>query len=141
MIEQITQVTDELCAALERLMPQLNPTVPIPNRAQLAMLINSPASTLFIARGQDGQIAGMLTVVVFSTPTGTHAWIEDVVVDEKARGQGLGAALTQAGMQHAAACGAKSVDLTSRPSRVAANQLYQRLGFQLRESNLYRYSF
>ena len=76
--------------------------------------------------------------MVFPIPTGTRAWIEDVVVDEAARGSGMGAALNQAALDHARLRGAKTVDLTSRPSREAANRLYQRLGFEPRETNVYR---
>ena len=92
-----------------------------------------------MARDPDGTIVGSLTLVVFPIPTGSRAWIEDVVVDEAARGAGVGAALNQAALDHARALGAKTVDLTSRPSREAANRLYQRLGFEPRETNVYRY--
>jgi ribosomal protein S18 acetylase RimI-like enzyme len=82
---------------------------------------------------------GSLTLAVFRIPTGLRAWIEDVVVDESARGQGVGEALNRAALDRAAALGAVTVDLTSRPSRAAANRLYQRLGFEPRETNVYRY--
>ena len=81
----------------------------------------------------------MLTLVVFRIPTGVRAWIEDVVVDAAVRGRGVGEALSQAALTRAAAAGARTVDLTSRPSREAANRLYRRLGFVPRETNLYRY--
>jgi ribosomal protein S18 acetylase RimI-like enzyme len=101
--------------------------------------VESPATTLFIARPPTGEILGTLTLVTFRIPTGVRAWIEDVVVDERARGQGVGEALTRAALAAARKSGAQTVDLTSRPSREAANQLYQRLGFKLRETNVYRY--
>jgi ribosomal protein S18 acetylase RimI-like enzyme len=86
----------------------------------------------------DGEIVGALTLVMFPIPTGLRAWIEDVVVDEAARGQGAGAALTREAVRLAQADGARTVDLTSRPSRQAANRLYERLGFQVRDSTVYR---
>ena len=83
---------------------------------------------------------GMLTLAVFQTPTGVRAWIEDVVVDDAARGAGVASALVEAALDLADERGARTVDLTSRPSREAANRLYLRLGFELRETNVYRYS-
>lgn len=102
-------------------------------------MIGSPAVTVFAARVADGTIMGTLTLAVFRIPTGLRAWIEDVVVDEKARGQGIGEALTRAAVDHAASLGARTVDLTSRPSRESANRLYARLGFELRQTNCYRH--
>jgi ribosomal protein S18 acetylase RimI-like enzyme len=89
---------------------------------------------------KDGDfIFGMLSLVVFSIPTGTKAWIEDVVVDEGARGKGVGRKLMKHALDVAKELGAKSADLTSRPSREAANKLYQTIGFEARETNVYRY--
>jgi ribosomal protein S18 acetylase RimI-like enzyme len=102
-------------------------------------IVTSPATVMFIAR-LDGEIVGSLTLAVFRIPTGLRAWIEDVVVDDAARGAGVGAALNQAAIAEAQRRGARTVDLTSRPSREAANRLYQRLGFAARETNVYRYS-
>ncbi len=103
-------------------------------------MLQSGASQLFFAAEPDaqGEIIAALTLVFFRTPAGRHAWIEDVVVDEAHRGRGIGEALTQAALQRAAELGAQHVDLTSRSSREAANRLYQRMGFQRRETNLYR---
>jgi ribosomal protein S18 acetylase RimI-like enzyme len=137
-IELVTQVTDELCAAMPRLISQLMPSLPAPGRRDLETLLASPVTTLFIARTPDGTIAGMLTLAVFRIPTGMRAWIEDVVVDESVRGQGLGEALCQAAIDQAKARGATSIDLTSRSSREAANRLYARLGFARRDTNYYR---
>ena len=139
-IERVTRVSDELVEAFELLMPQLTRFSPVPTREELEDLLSSGSSTLVAARaGPDGPIQGLLTLVLFRTPAGVHAWIEDVVVDEAARGQGIGAALTRAGLDLAARRGAKTVNLTSRPAREAANRLYQRLGFVRRETNLYEY--
>jgi ribosomal protein S18 acetylase RimI-like enzyme len=81
----------------------------------------------------------MLTLVVYRIPTGAHAVIEDVVVDETARGAGCGEALVAAALERARDAGVKNVDLTSRPSREAANRLYVRMGFVERETNVYRH--
>ena len=87
----------------------------------------------------DGRIVGSMTLVMFRIPTALRAWIEDVVVDEAARGHGIGAALNRRAMQIAADRGARTVDLTSRPARVAANELYRKLGFVQRDTNVYRW--
>jgi ribosomal protein S18 acetylase RimI-like enzyme len=106
----------------------------------IAAISASPAITILLARC-DGAIAGMLTLAMFPIPTGLRAWIEDVVVDEAFRGRGAGQELTAAALRIAEAAGARTVDLTSRPSREAAGRLYERAGFVLRDSRLYRYSF
>jgi ribosomal protein S18 acetylase RimI-like enzyme len=101
-------------------------------------MVDSDTATLFVAF--DGGVAvGTLTLVVFSIPTGLRAWIEDVVVDEDARGLGVGEALTMAAVNEARERGVRSIDLTSRPSREAANALYQKLGFKRRDTNVYRF--
>ncbi len=138
-IYAVSRVDDELVDALTRLMPQLSSSSPPPTRAEIVEIVASPATVLFAARGDDGRILGSLTLAVFRIPTGVRAWIEDVVVDSEARGQGLGEKLNQAALDHARSIGAKTVDLTSRPSREAANRLYQRIGFVARETNVYRY--
>jgi ribosomal protein S18 acetylase RimI-like enzyme len=135
----VTEVTAELVEAFARLVPQLSSSSPAPGRAELADVVESPATTLLVARRPEGDIVGTLTLVMFRIPTGVRAWIEDVVVDEVARGRGVGEALNEEALRQAAAAGARSVDLTSRPSREAANRLYRRLGFQLRETNVYRH--
>jgi ribosomal protein S18 acetylase RimI-like enzyme len=135
-----TEVDDELVAAFDRLIPQLSSSSPPPTPEVLAEIIGSPATDLLVARGDDGHIVGSLTLVLFRIPTGLRAWIEDVVVDGEARGQGVGEALNLYAIDVAAERGARTVDLTSRPSREAANRLYQRIGFEKRESNVYRFS-
>ena len=102
-------------------------------------MVNSAASDVIVAR-LDGVIVGTLTLVVFRLSTGVRAWIEDVVVDEAARGHGVGDQLNRFALELARQKGARSVDLTSRPSREAANRLYQRIGFTPRETNVYRFS-
>ena len=133
-------MSDELVAAIARLVGQLSASALRPSAAALEAIVASPASRLLLARGRDGRVVGMLTIVLFPIPTGIRAWIEDVVVDEDARGQGVGALLTQAALDLAVAHGARTVDLTSRPDREAANRLYARLGFEQRQTNVYRYA-
>jgi ribosomal protein S18 acetylase RimI-like enzyme len=138
---EVIEVDDELVAAFERLTPQLSSSSPAPGADHLAAIVASPATILFVARDIDsGEIVGSLTLALFRIPTGMRAWIEDVVVDETARGKGVGAALNEAALDRARHEGAKTVDLTSRPSRDAANRLYKRIGFEQRETNVYRYS-
>ena len=146
-VSEATAVTADLVAAVGRLVPQLSRTVPPPGAAELAEIVAAPATILLVARlasdgeeGGAGDIVGTLTLVVFRIPTGVRAVIEDVVVDDAARGRGVGEALTYAAIDRARAAGARTVDLTSRPAREAANRLYQRLGFELRETNVYRFS-
>lgn len=138
-IERAEQVTDEIVEAFGFLIPQLSSSNPPPTREQLEAIVGSPACALFLAR-VDGRIVGSLTLATFPIPTGVRAWIEDVVVDGEARGHGVGEALNLAAIEEARARGAITVELTSRPSREAANRLYRRLGFVQRETNVYRYS-
>jgi ribosomal protein S18 acetylase RimI-like enzyme len=138
-VEEATSVSDELVAAVGRLVRQLSTSAPSPRWSDLDQIVSSPTSSLLIARDAEGRIVGMLTLATFRIPTGMRAWIEDVVVDQAARGQGVGEALSKRALEAAAEAGAKTVELTSRPSREAANRLYRRLGFQERETNVYRY--
>jgi ribosomal protein S18 acetylase RimI-like enzyme len=137
-VEAATEVTAELVEAIAGLVPQLSSSSPPPSPAELAEIVESPATTLLVARLPEGEIVGSLTLVVFRIPTGVRAWIEDVVVDDGARGRGVGEALNEEAVRRAVAAGARSVDLTSRPSREAANRLYRRLGFEVRDTNVYR---
>ena len=134
-------VTDDIVQEFAGLIPQLSTSNPPPSAEALAALVAHEACHLLLARDTgSGNIVGSLTLVVFPIPTGVRAWIEDVVVDGGARGSGAGAALSTAALDLAATLGATTVELTSRPSREAANRLYQRLGFVPRDTNVYRYS-
>ena len=135
-IEIIDHPTEEVVDALARLLPQLSSATP-PDASQLQTIITG-GSTVFVAR-VDGAIVGSLTLVMYRIGTGLKAWIEDVVVDSAARGHGVGEALNLAALDEARRHGAKAVSLTSRPSREAANRLYQRIGFSARDTNVYRY--
>ena len=138
-IEEARDVTPELVDSFQRLVPQLSRSSPAPTAEELAELLDQGGTTVFVARLDDGEIVGTLTLVVFRIPTGLRARIEDVVVDDAARGHGVGKALTTAATEKAATVGCRTVDLTSGPSREAANAMYQRLGFEARDTNVYRY--
>ena len=139
-VSEATEVTDELVEAFVALIPQLSTSSPPTSRSELDEIVRSEADTLFVARDDEGRIVGTLTLAMFRIPTGVRAWIEDVVVDDSARGKGAGDALVDAAVAKAGEAGAKTVDLTSRPSREAANRLYVRKGFELRTTNVYRFS-
>jgi len=140
VIVAVHAVDDELVEAFDRLIPQLSSSSPPPSRDHLVALVGSEDTVLFVAR-VDGRILGSLTLAFYRIPTGTKAWIEDVVVDAEARGHGVGELLSRAALDEARSRGAKDVSLTSRPFRDVANRLYQRLGFEARETNVYRYKF
>jgi ribosomal protein S18 acetylase RimI-like enzyme len=135
-IDLAAEPSDDLVAAIARLLPQLSSSAP-PDAAVLGQIIADPDCALFVAR-IDGAIVGCLTLVTFRTPSAQKAWIEDVIVDDDVRGQGIGEALNRAAIALAAERGADKIDLTSQPKRAAANRLYQRLGFVQRETNVYR---
>lgn len=138
MIEQVSAehgVNDEVVAAFARLVPQLSSARP-PTREALAEIARG--AVLLVARSADGAIAGALTLTLYRIPTGLQARIDDVVVDRGARGQGLGEALSREAIRRAREAGAVAIGLTSHASRAAANRLYVRLGFERRETNVYK---
>jgi len=138
-IRAVAEVTPELVAAFARLIPQLSSSSPPPAAEELRSIVEADNSVLFVAF--DGSLViGSLTLGLYRIPTGVKAWIEDVVVDAAGRGRGVGEALNRAALDEARARGAKNVSLTSRPSREAANRLYQRLGFVPYDTNLYRFT-
>lgn len=139
VIEEAT-ATPEILEAVAGLLPLLSSSADPPGPEEIMEIVSSTATTLFVARdGVEGPIVGTLTLAVFRIPSGVRAWIEDVIVGEEARGRGCAEQLTQAALDEARRAGARTVELTSRPSREAANRLYRRLGFELRETNVYRY--
>ncbi len=145
VVREVIEADEALVAAMARLIPQLSTSNPPPDAAALGAIVDSEASILLVAEdpatagAADGSsILGSMTLALFRIPTGLRAWIEDVVVDEEARGRGVGEALNRAAIERARSAGAATVDLTSRPSREAANRLYRRLGFQERTTNVYR---
>lgn len=152
-IEIADHANEQLLEGINGLIPQLSSSAQPLDFDQLEALVDQPDVYLFIYRDDSdksddpfadttlpGPIKGMLTLVTFTIPTGVRAWIEDVVVDSELRGSGVGRKLVEAACEYAAELGAKTVDLTSRPSREAANRLYQRCGFEQRETNVYRYA-
>jgi ribosomal protein S18 acetylase RimI-like enzyme len=136
-----TEATDELATALARLIPQLSSTAVPPNLDVLSAIIRQPSNIVLLARDHSngGRIVGTLTLVIFRIPTALRAWIEDVVVDASARGRGVGEALTKEAIRIAQSRGAATIDLTSRRSREAAHRLYEKVGFAVRDTNVYRY--
>ena len=136
-IYKLTTVTDQVLIAFENLMPQLAPGCDLPTKKGLEVIVNSDASLIFMAE-ENNEILGTLTLVFNKIPTGDKVWIEDVVVDKSARGKGVGVKLLQFSIAYAKSRGIKNINLTSSPDRVAANNLYRKLGFQQRETNVYR---
>jgi ribosomal protein S18 acetylase RimI-like enzyme len=137
VIEVAAHASPELVEGLNRILPQLSSSAPPLTFSELEEICVN--DTVFIAR-DNGTIVGSLTLVIFRLPTGLRAWIEDVVVDQAVRGRGVGEALNKAAIKATFDSGARTLDLTSRPSRVAANRLYQKLGFKARETNVYRFA-
>ena len=130
----------DLTAALQVLVPQLSRSNPAPPLDAVRAMLDHEAITQFVAR-DDGAIVGVSTLAVFPIPTARRAWVEDVIVESSRNGEGIGRQLIDAMVARAGELGCATVDLTSRPSREAANRLYQRAGFVLRETNVYRFTF
>ena len=139
-IDVVREATEEVTGALCHLVPQLSTSAAPPDLAAVQRIVGSQATTLLAARA-DGKIVGFLALVMFPIPTGFRAWIEDVIVDQSARGRGVGEALTKKALELAEAAGARTVDLTTRPHREAAGRLYERVGFAARTTRNYRYTF
>jgi len=137
-IVEVREYSDEVLAALNKLMPQLSSSFGTLSQQDLIDIVESEASSLFMAR-ENEQYYGSLTLVKFKIPSAFRAWIEDVVVSEAARGKGVGKKLVEHAVEIANQSNVKSIDLTSRASRVAAIALYKKVGFQDRETNVYRY--
>jgi len=140
-IRPVTEVTESLTDAYRVLIPQLSSSSNPPTGEALQRIIESDSAQILIAENENGEILGTMTIIIFQIPTGIRAWIEDVVVDSSVRGKGIGKKLNLAALELAKQAGAKTVDLTSRPARQEANQLYRSIGFAERETNVYRFSF
>ena len=136
-IEIVYQVDDELYEAFQRLIPQLTHNTPPPTREDLFTLVRDTSSTLLAARTEEKRIIGILGLIIYRVPTGIRSIIEDVIVDISVRGQGIGEALMQRAIDMARQKGAHTISLTSNSMRVAANQLYLKMGFEKRETNAY----
>jgi ribosomal protein S18 acetylase RimI-like enzyme len=138
-IEVVTSVTPEHVGAFARLLPQQSPGARYPTAEQLTAVVESPTNTLLVARDDQGSIVGTLTLMVLLTPGATFGFVEDVVVDEASRGQGIGEALVRECLRLAAEQGAERVELHSGNHRQPAIRLYQRVGFKKFETNVWRY--
>jgi ribosomal protein S18 acetylase RimI-like enzyme len=137
-VEIIREASEELAEAFGRLLPQLSSTAKPLDYEALDRMVSCDANTVLAARTSEA-IVGTLTLVLLPLPSGLRGRVEDVVVDSAARGRGVAALLTHEALRIAREAGARTVDLTSRPDRAAANRLYERLGFQARESTVYRF--
>ena len=137
-VAEVTEYSPEVLENLRQLLPQLSKNAALPSGNLARKIVESDATRLLFARERE-LVIGMLTIVIFPIPTGVRAWIEDVVVDKSGRGKGVGEALSRHALLLARSEGAKTVDLTSRPSREDANRLYQRIGFVSRDTNVYRF--
>lgn len=138
-VEHVTHASEDLVDAFNRLIPQLSPTAPHMTLARLEDFLSLYSTNQFVYRNDDGDIAGLATLVCFEIPTGRRGRVEDVIVDESARGQGAGRALINAVVERAKELSVKSLELQSHPTREAANALYRGTGFYVREINLYRH--
>ena len=138
---EITEMSQKVYDAFERLLPQLSSSAKTPAWDELEDVISSRACIVLAAADDadpEEKILGTMTLVVFRIPTGVRSWVEDVVVDTDARGQGIGEKLIRTAIERAKQEGAKTIDLTSRPSRVEAHRLYKRCGFEQRETCVFR---
>jgi len=138
-IKEIVEANEHELQRVNNLIPQLSESADILSFDDFTRIVNSPSTHIYLAE-ENTQILGMLSLVIFPIPTGIRAWVEDVVVQQEARGMGIGRLLTLHAISESKRLGASKVDLTSRPGREAANKLYQSVGFQMRQTNVYRYS-
>ena len=138
-IREINRFSGRVYNAVLKLLPQLNSGSELPTTKHFKEILKSEGTHFFIAELDNEDIVGMLTIATYDIPSGSKVWIEDVVVDESQRGKGFGKELTLYAIGYARSIGAKSIELTSRQSRIEANQLYRKLGFVKRETNVYKY--
>ena len=137
-MDVVRHINTELVDAAARLVPQLSPSARVPGPAELDQIIKDPGTVLIVAR-EGRTIVGMLTLHTFRSTTGIHAWIQDIIVDDIAKGRGAGQLLMEEAVRVSKSRGANTAQLTSRPSRVGSGRLYERLGFERRETHLYRF--
>jgi GNAT superfamily N-acetyltransferase len=140
-VEVVKETDPTLLRSLNDLLPQLSKNTQVMTMEDLKQIVGSECSDLLVVKAADGgSILGALTLIHFRIPTGIRAWIEDVVVDANARGQGVGKALIQAAIEKSRDLGAKTLDLTSNPDRESAHRLYEGAGFSVRTTKVYRYT-
>ena len=138
-IKKINRFSTRVFEAVLRLLPQLSSEADLPSKQYFKSILTSDNIHFFIAELDNKQIVGILTIGTYNIPSGTKVWIEDVVVDESQRGKGIGKELMLHAISYSRSLSAKNVGLTSRPSRIAANKLYQKMGFVQYETNVYKY--
>jgi len=138
-IKKVNRFSDRAFEAVLRLLPQVSSDAELLTKKYLKSILASESVHFFIAELDNKQIGGMLTIATYKTPSGIKVWIEDVVVDESQRGKGIGKELMLFAIGYSKSLGAKDIRLTSRPSRIAANELYLKLGFKKHETNFYKY--
>ena len=139
-IIEIKTYSPEYHEAMQRFLNQLTTSPMVLTESMFHQLLDSENSHLFFIMKEE-QIAGMLTVGIYYSPTGGKAWIEDVVVDETFRGQGLSKLLVAHAIEFVKSQQIPLLMLTSNPKRIAANKLYQAMGFERKETNVYRMKF
>lgn len=136
-IVRLTEATPEVLEDVNTLVHQLSERLPKCSMELLEKIIANPNVELWVA--QDGErVIGMATLAVVMMPEGLRAQMEDIVVDEKYRGQGLGEQLSKKLIERTRERKIGVATLSSRADRVAANKLYQKLGFEPRQTNVYR---
>ena len=138
--EVVRRLDADLIDAVKRLVPQIAPAARTPGPWELDQIIKDPGTTLIVAR-EGSEIVGMLSLHTFRATTGIHAWIQDLVVDKRAKGRQVSELLTREAVEVAIQRGAHTAELRSQPSRAGASKLYERIGFERREAHLYRYRF
>ena len=138
-IIELKEVDHTILRDLQTLLQQLSPTTKSPDRDDIETIINSNNSLLFIATNSCGKVVGTLTLAWYLTPSGSSGWIEDVVVDSSQRGSGIGRALVECAIERAQLLKIDKLSLTSHISRAAAHRLYREVGFESRETTLFRF--
>ena len=136
-IYRVTECSANFIEVLEQLLPQLSSSATMPSEEYIESMLNNENFYLFVAE-HEGAIVGMLSLVLVDIPTGRKAWIEDVVVDSRARGLHIGQALVEEAKVCAKEVGAKKIYLTSNPSRKAAHALYRKCGFEEYDTTVFR---
>jgi ribosomal protein S18 acetylase RimI-like enzyme len=140
MIGSVDQMSSDLRVGVRSLLPQLTSPDRLLSESELSRIVSSPHTKLFVARA-GGNIIGMISLAVVQMPSGVRSYLEDLVVDSAYRRRGVATALLEAAIDHARRSGARSLDMTSRPSRRDAIRLYEKMGFRRRETNAFRYTF
>ena len=136
-IVELTTFSEEFVAGIDGLMRELCATAEA-TEERVRMVIESPNMHQYAAFDEDGRIVGCATLCVCTTPEMIIGFVEAVVVAAECRGQHIGRRLMERIIDDARRFGVQELHLTSRPQRVAANGLYQALGFERKETNVYR---